>query len=83
MPSNLPGIDRAVLMGPRAVARAAARYATEAEERWLLCQPREVRASYVRQVLDARDPNAEEIWMLRQPEPVRESYIREVLRVEA
>lgn len=75
-----PALDKAVLLGPAAVARAAARYATEPEERWLLCQPRKVRASYVQEVLNkAGDPNAEEIWMLRQPEAVRESYIQEVL----
>lgn len=47
----------------------------------MLRQPREVRQSYVRQVLSGRgdlDVLAE-IWMLRQPEHVRESYIAEVL----
>lgn len=72
-------LDRAVLLSPAAVARAAARAAGAVEESWLLRQPRAVRASYVREVLDADDPNAEEIWMLRQPRAVRESYITEVL----
>lgn len=74
-------MDKAVLLGPAAVARAAARYATEPEEQWLLCQPRRVRASYVTEVLNAQDdPTAEEVWMLRQSDEVRESYIRQVLR---
>jgi len=43
-----------------------------------------VRASYVKDVLEARDePNAEEIWMLRRSKAVRESYIRDVLRPAA
>jgi hypothetical protein len=78
---GFPRMDKAVLLGPTALARAAALGASEPEERWLLRQPRPVRASYVRKVLDAPDdPHAEEIWMLRQSKAVRESYIREVLR---
>lgn len=80
MPSPFPAIDKAVLLGPNTLARAAAKTASAPEERWLLSQPRPVRASYVSEVLSAGDnPNAEEIWMLRQPKQVRESYIREVL----
>jgi hypothetical protein len=75
-----PFVDRAVLLAPAAVARTAASRARRPEERWLLRQPRSVRASYVREVLDSRGrANAEEIWMLRQSKAVRESYIREVL----
>ena len=77
---DLMRMDKAVLLGPAALARAAAMRDCRPEERWLLRQPRSVRASYVKNVLDAEaDPNAEEIWMLRQPKTVRESYIREVL----
>ena len=73
-------MDRAVLLGPATIARAAARYARRPEERWLLRQPRAVRSSYARAVLDAAtEPAAEEVWMPRQPEAVRESYIEEVL----
>ena len=80
MALGFPRMDKAVLLGPTALARAAAMGAGEPEERWLLRQPRSVRASYVRKVLDAEDqPNAQEIWMLRQSKAVRESYIREVL----
>ena len=73
-------MDKAVLLGPTALARAAALAARQPEERWLLRQPRQVRASYVKDVLEADGrPNAEEIWMLRRSKAVRESYIREVL----
>ena len=69
-----------MLLSPAPVARAAARAARAPEESWLLCQPRSVRASYVREVLDSSEPNAEEIWMLSRSKAVRESYIRDVLR---
>jgi hypothetical protein len=79
----IPRIDKAVLLGPAPLARAAALAAKEPEERWLLRQPRRVRASYVKDVLDAaQEPHAQEIWMLRRSRPVRESYIRDVLRAD-
>ncbi len=40
-----PQMNKAVLLSPTTVARAAARYARRPEERWLLRQPRDVRAS--------------------------------------
>ena len=47
----------------------------------MLRQPKAVRASYVREVLDT--PGDEElltqIWMLGQSEAVRASYVRDVL----
>lgn len=73
-------LQRAVLLAPDALARAAAGRARLPEERWLLRQPRSVRASYLREVLDRRGrPRAEEAWMLRQPDPVRTSYLAEVV----
>jgi hypothetical protein len=52
-----------------------------AEEAWMLRQPKPVRASYVREVLDV--PGDEElltqIWMLGQSQAVRASYVRDVL----
>ena len=76
-------MDKAVLLGPAAVARMAARRASEPEARWLLQQTRAVRTSYVRQVLEAEDEsNAQEIWMLRQPRGVRASYVTQVLDAE-
>jgi hypothetical protein len=78
--SPLSAIARRVLLGPDFVARAAAGRTRKSEEEWMLCQPRAVRASYVREVLDrGSDPVHAEIWMLRQPKAVRESYVREVL----
>ena len=74
------GWARRVLLAPNLVSRAASRAAAAREEAWMLTQPRAVRESYVREVLDRGDePVHAEIWMLRQAQEVRESYIREVL----
>jgi hypothetical protein len=82
MASN--AIARLVLLGPNAVARAAARQTADPTQAWMLRQPRPVRESFARTVLvDGAAPNAEEIWMLRAPDEVRESYIREVLERDA
>ena len=73
-------LERAVLLAPDRVVRAAVRRAARPEERWILGQPRATRESYARQVLPAADRDrAEQVWMLRQSDGVRESYIREVL----
>jgi hypothetical protein len=72
-------IQRSVLLSPDPIARIAARYAIEREERWLLEQSRSVRRSYAQAVLGRDDEYAQEIWMLRQPDDVRESYVRDVL----
>ena len=47
----------------------------------MLRQAKTVRASYVREVLDAEGDKAllSQIWMLRQPDDVRESYACDVL----
>jgi hypothetical protein len=74
------GLARRVLLGPDFVARAAAARVSKREEAWMLSQPRSVRASYVREVLDwGDDPLHAQMWMLRQPRAVRESYVRAVL----
>ena len=71
-----------VLLGPATLRRAADKRAPGPKERWILWQPRPVRASYVRDVLERGGaPELEEAWMLRQPDEVRESYVREVLGV--
>jgi hypothetical protein len=73
-------LERTLLLSPGPVARAVARVAQAAEERWMLCQSREVRRSYVEQVVDRpEDENAQERWMLCQSDAVRMSYVREVL----
>ncbi len=70
-----------MLLGPAPVRLAAARGASDAQEAWMLRQPRDVRASFVREVFGTKVPyeRAQEIWMLRQPKAVRESYIRDLL----
>jgi hypothetical protein len=72
---------RAVLLGPDVLSRAAAGRAGRPEEVWMLRQPRSVRESYVREVVDqpGDDDALAEIWMLRQSDAVRDSYVREVL----
>ena len=71
---------RTILLAPKAVAKAAALAAGRPEERWMLALPREVRRSYVDQVLDRPDDeHAQERWMLQQSDAVRFSYIRDVL----
>jgi hypothetical protein len=51
-----------------------------AQERWMLLQDDDVRASYAERVLGAApQPDRRQIWMLGQPRAVRESYVREVL----
>jgi hypothetical protein len=74
-------LEKAVLLGPAPVRRAAAAGA-EPREAWMLKQPRKVRASYAREVMnqDGDPDRLAEIWMLRQPDEVRESYIEDVLR---
>lgn len=71
---------RRLLLAPGPIARAAALAVGSAEERWMLSQHREVRRSYVAEVVDRpEDQNARERWMLAQPDDVRMSYVREVL----
>jgi hypothetical protein len=76
----LTALQRAVLVAPDIVARAAARTVEVPEQRWLLRQPHAVRCSFLEEVVDRRaDPSAAERWMLLQAEPVRLSFVREVL----
>ncbi len=71
---------RSILLAPAPVAKAAALAVSTARERWMLAQPRDVRRSYVEQVLDRpHDPNAQERWMLLQSDAVRHSYVKDVL----
>ncbi|HEX4106589.1 MAG TPA: hypothetical protein VHX88_00555 [Solirubrobacteraceae bacterium] len=75
-----PGlIEREILLAPDLLARAAASAVSGRAERWMLTQPRRVRASYVREVLDrGGGQHAQVTWMLRQGEGVRASYLRDV-----
>ena len=71
---------RAILLAPGPVARATALAVPGREARWMLAQPREVRRSYVEQVLDRPgDAHAQMRWMLAQPDAVRHSYVKAVL----
>ena len=72
---------RAVLLGPNVLTRAAAGRVDTAEEAWMLRQPKAVRASFVREVLDAHGDEEllTQIWMLGQDDSIRASYIHEVL----
>jgi len=74
---NLGAAERAVLLAPNAVARAAALAARDAEQRWMLCQPRAVRRSYVEEVLDGHGD--QERWMLLQDDAACASYADRVL----
>jgi hypothetical protein len=71
-------LERTLLLAPDAIARRAAALAEDAEQAWMLRQPRAVRASFVRDAHGQGDV-AEQAWMLRQPDHIRESYIIEVL----
>jgi hypothetical protein len=71
-------LERSVLLAPDAITRRLAGVVSDPEQRWMLRQPRAVRASFVAEALDG-DERAQQIWMLRQPDEVRESYIRDVL----
>ena len=78
--SEVNRLARRVLLGPDVVARAAASRVSRREQVWMLLQPRPVRQSYVREVLDrGDDPLHAQIWMLRQAKAVRESYVKRVL----
>jgi hypothetical protein len=78
------GLERWILSAPQSVARAAAGATPDPEERWMLRQPRPVRVSYVREVLDRGGHDVhKQIWMLRQPDSVRLSYVAEVLEPAA
>jgi hypothetical protein len=44
-------IQKRVLLAPAPIRRAAAACATRPEHAWLLLQPRHVRESYIREVL--------------------------------
>jgi hypothetical protein len=71
---------RSILLAPGPVARAASLGANTREQRWMLAQARDVRRSYVEEVVDRpHDEHAQMRWMLGQKDSVRFSYVREVL----
>lgn len=80
-PPRLSRIERSVLLSAGPVASAAARATFRPEQRWMLTQPREIRRSFVAEVVDAGGTRlAQERWMLLQDDDVRASYADKVLR---
>jgi hypothetical protein len=75
------GGEKAVLLGPDFLARAAAETTDDPQVRWILKQPGDVRESYVREVVDGQGkPELLSVkWLLTQPDSVRQSYVREVV----
>jgi hypothetical protein len=71
-------LERAVLMSPDPLARAAASTVSDPTQAWMLNQPWSVRVSFAREALDGDDQD-QMIWMLRQADEVRLSYIEEVV----
>ena len=83
-PRENVSLERWILSAPKSVARAAASATPDPEEQWMLRQPRAVRVSYVREVLDRGGSEVhKQMWMLRQPDEVRHSFVREVLEPQA
>jgi hypothetical protein len=75
------GVERNALLAPDFVASTAANATDDPQAKWLLNQPKPVRESYVRVVIDGsgdRDLLATG-WLLAQPDEVRASYVREVV----
>jgi hypothetical protein len=78
--TELPPGARAVLLAPAAVARALAQVDDDPERCWMLRLPRDVRRSFVREVIDpGGGREAQERWLLLQSDAVRRSYVDEVL----
>jgi hypothetical protein len=79
--ASAPATQRTVLEAPDFIARAAAGSTDDPQASWLLRQPRDVRASYVSDVLDGDGDQTllAEAWLLRQPDEVRASYLRDVV----
>jgi hypothetical protein len=81
-PPRLSRIARSVLLSASPVASAAALASFRPEQRWMLNQPREIRRSFVAEVVDAGGTRlAQERWMLLQDDDVRASYADKVLLV--
>jgi hypothetical protein len=77
---RLPPGARTVLTAPAAVTRALAGAAPEPDQRWMLRLPRDVRRSFVADVLDRGGRRADqERWLLLHDDEVRHSYVEEVL----
>ncbi len=79
-PLRLPPGARQVLLAPGTLARALAAADDDPERRWMLRLPRDVRRSFVAEVIDAgADRRGQERWLLSQTDEVCRSYADEVL----
>jgi hypothetical protein len=74
--------ERSALLSPDFVARAAASATSDPQAKWLLNQPKQVRESYVNDVLDKPGDRTllSTAWLLGQSAPVRESYVQDVVQ---
>ena len=79
--SSPGGVERSALLAPDFIASAAAGATDDPQAKWLLNQPKPIRESYVRDVLDGEGDRTllATRWLLRQPDDVRASYVRAVV----
>jgi hypothetical protein len=79
--SSPGGVERSALLGPDFIANAAASATGDPQAKWLLNQPKPVRESYVKEVLDTEGDRdlLSTAWLLKQDDDVRESYVRDVV----
>jgi hypothetical protein len=79
--TSSPSTQRSVLLAPDLIAAAARAATDDPQAKWLLGQPRAVRASYVHDVIDPKgDTNLlSQKWLLTQSDAVRRSYVSDVL----
>lgn len=72
--------ERQILTSPDVVARAAAAFAPEPEQRWMLRQSRDLRCAFADEVLGKPDEERlAQAWMLQQPRALRLSFLDEVV----
>lgn len=77
---RLPPGARRVLLAPGTLARALAAADDDPERRWMLRLPRDVRRSFVAEVIDrGADRRGQERWLLGQADEICRSYADEVL----
>ena len=77
---DLPPGARMMLLAPDAVARRVAALDEDPERRWILRLPRDVRRSFVREVIDTGGRRRDqERWLLLADDATRRSYVAEVL----
>ena len=75
------GVERRALLAPDFIASAAANTTDDPQAKWLLNQPKPVRESYVRVVIDGKGDRdlLSTGWLLAQADETRASYVREVV----